>query len=227
MSDPSPSMSDPPPSPTSMDKDEQKGMKRKNDDSDALLPTEETHESTNNQGERQQDDDDDVQMQDVAVAAPNKVDDKAKMEALRQIIENILTDHSDSRFLKNWINRGQVRQEDLLGSVVDACKAFTNKETFQTFLKTIFKRIFENVDFLTVFASAVYAKCVSARLIVESMDFSTRVVGITHGLNQDYLGTYDLQQFQKHINKVLEWHKEGHKTYISPSFAMVQSSGMG
>ena len=72
-----------------MDEDEQKGMKHKNDDSDALLPTEETHEGTNNQGERQQDDDDDVQMQDVAVAAPNKVDDKAKMEALRQVIEKI------------------------------------------------------------------------------------------------------------------------------------------
>ena len=80
-----------------MEEDEGKGVKRKNDDSAALLPTQETQESTNNQEELQ--DDGDVQMQDAAVALPNKVDnDKANLETLKKIIENNLVAHSDSPF---------------------------------------------------------------------------------------------------------------------------------
>ena len=96
-----------------MEEDEGKGVKRRNDDSAALLPTQETRESTNNQEELQ--DDGDVQMQDVAVASPNKVDnDKANMKSIKEIIEKVLAE-SDSRFLTNWINRGHIRWAFLRG----------------------------------------------------------------------------------------------------------------
>ncbi len=90
-----------------MEEDKGKGVKRKNDDSAALLPTQETQESTNNQEELQ--DDGDVQMQDVAVASPNKVNnDKGNMESIKGIIEKILAE-SDSCLLTNGINRGHIR----------------------------------------------------------------------------------------------------------------------
>ena len=80
---------------------------------------------------------------------------------------------------------------------------------------------------MATFVAGVYVECMKQGLIVESKDFSKRVVTVTHGLDQNFLRKFDYKQLEKHINLVLEWHKEGHKTYISPSFAMVQSSGMG
>ena len=79
---------------------------------------------------------------------------------------------------------------------------------------------------MATFSAGVYAECVSASLIVESKYFSTRVVTITHGLNQDFLGTFDLKVFKENIGKVFKWHEGDHTNFLSPSFAIVQSSGM-
>ena len=176
---------------TNMEEDEGKGVKRKNDDSVALLPTEGTQESTSNQEEQQ--DNDDVQMQDVAVASPNKADDdKANMESIKEIIEKILAEPSDSPFLTKWNRLGSGGKEMLFELVMDACKEFTNKQTFETDLKA-FRTVFQgDKQIFAKFVADLYAECVSARLIVESKDFSTRVVSITHGLKPRLLGNIRL-----------------------------------
>jgi hypothetical protein len=54
----------------------------------------------------------------------------------------------------------------------------------------------DDEQLLATFVAGVYKECVSARLIVESKDFSTRVVTITHGLSQDFLGQFDYKQLE-------------------------------
>ena len=103
-------------------------MKRKNDDSAALLPTEETQESTNNQEERQQDGD--VQMQNVAVASPNKSRQRQKSQlGYTQGNHSVRT---------KWIKVQEVLPE----MVMNVCKDFTNKDNFVAQLGTIFSVVF-------------------------------------------------------------------------------------
>ena len=84
-----------------------------------------------------------------------------------------------------------------------------------------------NDDFLATFVAGVYAGCVRTGLIVEGKKSSDRVVSITHGLDQKFLGAFDVEELDTQVQKVLKWHKTDHKVYRSPSFAMLQSSGMG
>jgi hypothetical protein len=86
-----------------------------------LLPTEGTQDSTTNQEEQQ--DNDDVQMQDVAVASPNKVDnDKANMDSIKEIIENNLVAHSNDSVRTNW----DEWKELLPKAAMAACKKMMN-----------------------------------------------------------------------------------------------------
>ena len=107
------------PSMRTMEGDEGKGLKRKNEDGDALLPT----TNSNNQEGRNIDEEtnDDVQMAGVDVAPPKKVnDDETKTEKLNQIIEKNL----DPRFRTKWDGQKDVYLElDL-----SACKKFTKDQ---------------------------------------------------------------------------------------------------
>jgi hypothetical protein len=119
-------MSDPSPSATSMEEDEGKRMKRKNDDSNALLDDD--------------DNDDEVQMQDVAAAPPNKVDDdQAKMEKLKQIIEKVLDEHSqsDPTIRTRWDGLGHTTKVDRVGLVLDECTQVDDEQSFESGLKKI------------------------------------------------------------------------------------------
>ncbi len=129
-----------------------------------------------------------------------RADDQAKMETLKQIIEKVLEEQSNDCVRTEW---NKWKDVYLLSHAMRAYKMFTKKENFENQLIWSFGTIFaDDEQLLAKFAAGVYSECVRARLIVESQEFSTRVVTVTHGLDQDFLGTFDLNAFQAYIHKV-------------------------
>ena len=54
-----------------------------------------------------------------------------------------------------------------------------------------------------------------------------RFTALTLGLDQAYQGKLDLEQCNEHIYETFKWFGESHDKYLSPSFAIIQSSGTG
>ena len=59
----------------------------------------------------------------------------------------------------------------------------------------------------------------------------SRFVPLTYHLDDEYQGNFDLPQFRGKIQRVFQWYDDAgefsSKNFVSPSFAIIQSSGMG
>ena len=76
-------------------------------------------------------------------------------------------------------------------AVTVACKKFTSKQNFEAILGEIFVTVFENDEQVSaMFVAGVYAEYMKEGLIVVTKEFSKRVVSVTHGLDQNFLGKF-------------------------------------
>jgi hypothetical protein len=151
------------------------------------------------------------------------------MEKLKQIIEKVLDEHSqsDPTFRTRWDGLGHAKKEDRVGQVLDECTQFDGKQSFESFLK---KKSGEFLRMLPLWQNSflVSTQSVCAHVSLWTARNSAPESSRSRmDLTKTSLGTFDMQAFEEHINNVFDWHQEGHKIFLSPSFAMVQSSGMG
>ena len=72
---------------------------------------------------------------------------------------------------------------------------------------------------------SIYTKCLQAGLV--EVAHNKRVTSLTYRLNKEFQGDFDLKQLIERIDTTFQWYNGDSKNYLSPSFAIVQSSGMG
>ena len=77
-------------------------------------------------------------------------------------------------------------------------------------------------------SKAIYEDCCDAGLAKRPpTGMDDRFTALTLGLDQAYQGKLDLEQCNEHIYETFKWFGESHDKYLSPSFAIIQSSGTG
>jgi hypothetical protein len=156
-----------------------------------------------------------------------KEDDESSSAGAGETLESVIKDHIDSRdLLRAWWNR----QAECDRKTVKSCLSRSLHEQQMKF-KELYARALgcaysDDNDFDKGWRD-LYAALVTAGLLPQ--DVRGRVASLTLGLDQDYRGEFDLLQFQGRIHETFLWHEKGDERnkYISPSFAIIQSSGMG
>mmetsp|Transcript_12456 Transcript_12456/g.17877 ORF Transcript_12456/g.17877 Transcript_12456/m.17877 type:complete len:848 (-) Transcript_12456:138-2681(-) len=150
---------------------------------------------------------------------------RIKVEEEQAVFGEILLKHisnQEEKMMNTWEQKHQEDQAYLLNMLLNIVKK-KKKGEFAGAFAAIFFRVDE--DTVNQIYDQIYIDCKDAGLVSEGSD--NRVTILTKGLDREYRGTFDLEQFNARINETFNWYSADHRKYVSPSFAIVQSSGMG
>ena len=133
----------------------------------------------------------------------------------------ILNNHIDSHNIRPWWNAlpetYQKRGESHLLS------SLNNPDTFHVHFREFFYFAYMGKGEENEAACGdLYNAFVKAGLLPKS-------VPLTLGLDQEYCGEFDLLEFRQRIDATFQWYEKKYECdkYISPSFSVIQSRGMG
>ena len=142
----------------------------------------------------------------------------------------ILIQHIDSHNIRSWWDAHSETTRDAIES-----RLFSSLSDRDAFIVK-FERCFyfayigKEENELETAGNDRYNECVKEGIAPNPVPgIDLRVAPLTLGLDQDYCGKFDLLQFQQRIDATFEWYEkeEEREKYISPSFSIIQSSGMG
>jgi hypothetical protein len=163
-------------------------------------------------------------------------DDKKKPAApivgpssIEQIIDNHIA--TDKNLRPWWDEIGESNQKRSKSRILKALSG-QPQDKFHVYYTKAFNLAYPSDDeeAQATGACVLYDAFVQAGIVHDSVpDGSGRVASLTLGLDQDYRGKFDLRQFQQRIEVTFKWYEDEkvRDEFISPSFSIIQSSGMG